>query len=54
MNMSCPGSVGKDCFDMLKSIGFWDLVGLLPSSRRSDRVYLGSFARDLVGELFKI
>ena len=24
MNMSCPGSVGKDCFDMLKSIGFGD------------------------------
>ena len=22
MGMSCPGSAGKDCFDMLKSIGF--------------------------------
>ena len=41
MNMSCPGSVDKDCFDMLKNIGFGDLVGLLASSRQSDRVYLG-------------
>ena len=41
MDMSFPGSVGKDCFDMLKSIGFGDLVGLFASSRRSDRVYLG-------------
>ena len=22
MGISCPGSFGKDCFDMLKSIGF--------------------------------
>ena len=41
MDMSFPGSVGKGCFDMLKSIGFGDLVGLFASSRRSDRVYLG-------------
>ena len=40
MDMSFPGSVGKG-FDMLKSIGFRDLVGLFASSRRSDRVYLG-------------
>ena len=40
-DMSSPGSVGKDCFDMLKSIGFGDLVGPFASSRRSDRVYLG-------------
>ena len=41
MGICCPGSFGKDCFDMLKSIGFGDLVRLFPSSRRSDRVYLG-------------
>ena len=41
MGKSCPGSVGKDCFDMLKSIGFGDLVGLFASLRQSDRVYLG-------------
>ena len=41
MEMCSLGSVGKDCFGMLKSIEFGDLVGLLGSSRRSDRVYLG-------------
>ena len=41
MDMTFPGSVGKYCFDMLKSIEFGDLVGLFASSRRSDRVYLG-------------
>ena len=40
MGISCPGSVGKDCFDMRKSIGFGDLVGLFASLRRSDSVYL--------------
>ena len=39
---------------MLKSIGFGDLVGLFPRSRRSDRVYLGWFVWNLVGRLFKI
>ena len=52
MEMSCPGSVGKDCFDMLKSIGFGDLVGLFASSRWSDRVYLRWYVWDLVGRLF--
>ena len=33
----------KTCFDMLKSIGFGDLVTLFSSSRRSDRLYLGWF-----------
>ena len=32
---------GKEYFDMLKSIGFGDLVRLFSSSRQSDRVYLG-------------
>ena len=41
VNIQCPGSFGKDCFDILKSIGFGDLVRLFSSSRRSDRVYFG-------------
>ena len=41
MDMSSLSSIGKDCFDMLKSIGFGDLVRLFASLRRSDRVYLG-------------
>ena len=41
MGNCCPGSFGKDCFDMLQSIGFGDLVRLFSSSRRSDSVYLG-------------
>ena len=52
--MSCPGSVGKDCFDMLKSIGFRNLVKLFTNSRWSDRVCLGWFVWDLVGRLFKM
>ena len=52
--MSFPGSVGKDCFVMLKSIRFGDLVGLFASSRSSDTVYLGWFVRDLVGRLSKM
>ena len=31
----------EDGFDMLKSIGFWDLARPFSSSRRSDSVYLG-------------
>ena len=41
MGICCPGSFWKDCFDMLKSIEFGDLVRLFSSSRQSDRVYLG-------------
>ena len=41
IGISCPVSFRKDCFDMLKSIGFRDLFGLLSSLRRSDRVYFG-------------
>ena len=33
MGISCPGSFGEDCFDMLKSIGFGDLVRLFSSLR---------------------
>ena len=41
MGISCPGSLEKDCFDMLKSIGFGDSVRCFSSSTRSDRVYFG-------------
>ena len=41
MGISVPCILGKECFDMPKSVGFGDLVRLFPSSRRSDRVYLG-------------
>ena len=41
MGISLPCILGKECFDMLKSIGFGGLVKLFSSSRRSDRVYLG-------------
>ena len=40
MGISWPCILGKECFDMLKSIGFGDLVRLFSSSRWSDRVYL--------------
>ena len=33
--------LAKECFDILKSIGFGDLVRLFSRSRWSDRVYLG-------------
>ena len=35
------GSFGKEFFDMLKRIGFRDLVILFSSLRQSDSVYLG-------------
>ena len=54
MDISWPCILGKECFDMLKSIGFGDLVRLLSSSRRSDRVYLGWFVRDLLWRLFRM
>ena len=54
MGIRCPGSFGKDCFDMLKSIGFGDFVIHFSSSGQSDRVYLGLFVWDLVGRLFRI
>ena len=41
MDISLPCILGKECFDMLKNIGFGDLVRLFSSSRQSDRVYLG-------------
>ena len=45
---------GKECFDMLKSIGFGNLVSIFSSSRRSDGIYLGRFVRGLIGILFKM
>ena len=41
MGINWPWILGKECFHMLKSIGFGALVKLFSSSRRSDRVYLG-------------
>ena len=41
MGISLPSIFGEECFDMLKSMGFGDLVRLFSSLRRSDRVYLG-------------
>ena len=38
---SCPGSFGKDSFDMLKTKRFGELVRLFSRSRQADRVYLG-------------
>ena len=40
MGISCSGKFGKDCFDMLKSIGFGDLVRVFSSTRQYDRVCL--------------
>ena len=54
MGISWPCILGKECFDMLKSIGFGDLVRLFSSSRRSDRVYLGWFVWDSVWRLFRM
>ena len=54
MGMSCPCNVSKDCFDMLKSILFVELVGRFSSLRQSDRVYLGWFLWYLVWRLFKM
>ena len=52
MGISWPCILGKECFDMLKSIGFGGLIKLFPSSRRSDRVCLGWCVWDLVWRLF--
>ena len=41
IGMNCPRSVGKDCFDMLKSIEIGVLIGLFGSLRQSDRVFFG-------------
>ena len=55
MGISYPGNFGKDCFDMLKTIGFRDLVRLFSSSWQFDKVYyLGWFVLDLVGRLFRM
>ena len=54
MDISWPSILGKECFDLLKSIGFGDLVRLFSSLRRSDRVYLGWFVWDSVWRLFRM
>ena len=54
MGISCPASLRKIYFDMLKSTGFGDLVRHFSSSRQSNRVYLGWFVWYLVGRLFKL
>ena len=54
MGISWSCIFGKEYFDMLKSIGFGDLVRLFSSSRRSDRVYLGWFVWDSVWRLFRM
>ena len=54
MGISCPASLWKIYFDMLKSTGFGDLVRHFSSSRQSNRVYLGWFVWYVVGRLFKL
>ena len=54
MSITWLGSFGKDFVNMLKSIGFGDLVRLSSSSRQSDRVYLDRIVWDLVGRVFMI
>ena len=54
MGINWFGSFGKDCFDVLKSTGFGNLVRPLSILRQSDRVYLDWFVWDLVGRLFKM
>ena len=49
-----PCIFGKECFAMLKSIEFRDVVRLFSSSRLSDRVYLAWFVWDSVGRLFRM
>ena len=54
MGLSCLGSFAKDFFDVLKSIGFGDLVRHFSSSRQSDWVYFGWFVWNLLGRLFEM
>ena len=53
MGISCPGSFGKDFFDMLKSIEFGDLVRIF---FQFEMIYQGLawFVWDSVGMLFRI
>ena len=52
MGISWPFILLKECFDMPSSIGYGDFVRVCWSSRRYDRVYLGSFIFGLVWRLF--
>ena len=54
MGISWPCIFWKVCFDMLKSIGFGNLVRLFSSLRQSDRVYLRWFVWYSVRRLFKM
>ena len=54
VGISWPCIFGKECFAMLKSIEFRDVVRLFSSSRLSDRVYLAWFVWDSVGRLFRM
>ena len=51
-DISWPGILEKECFDMLSNLGYGDFVRVFSSSRRYDRVYLGWFILDLVCRLF--
>ena len=52
MGISYPDSSQKECFDVLKKIGFGDLVRLFSSTRQSHRVYVDWFTLHLIGRLF--
>ena len=52
MVISCPSSFEKDCFDMMISIKFGDLVLPFSRSRQFDRTYFASFVWELVGRFF--
>ena len=52
MGISWPCILEKECFDMVRNIGYWDFVRVFSSSRRYDRVYLGWFIFNLVCRLF--
>ena len=40
MGISWPCILRKECFDMVKTIGFGDSIRHFSNSRRCDRVYL--------------
>ena len=52
MSIDWIGSFWEVDFDMLKSMEFWNLVGLLSSLRGFDRVYQGWFVCNSVEGLF--
>ena len=54
MGIKWPCIFRKVCFDILKSIGFGDLIRLFSSLRQSDSVYLTWFVWHLLRRLFKV